>query len=206
MPPSLFRSVARLPAGKLVFELFLVFVTVLAALFANAAWQDRRDRAAGRGALLAFAAEMRTNKDEIDARLDHHRVIVANTKAFLRELDGGAAPPPEIFALRDRLTAGKGLRTPLLSRAAWDTSLIAGACTQIPLATMLRIGRVYEVQRRLEAVLDQLIASFASPTFFDTQRATATATAFMVTFSMIVELELTQTAAYEHCLAELGSS
>jgi hypothetical protein len=194
-------SLARVPFGRLAFELFLVFVAVFGALFANARWQESRERAAGRAALTAFATEMRGNLEQIEARLPHHREVIASTETFLKELANGAEPPRELTAIRERLTGNRGMRTPILARAAWDTSLATGACGQIPLATMLRIGGVYELQRKLEVVLDQLLVNVTSPAFFEVERARATATGFQVTFAMIVELEVNQVAAYQQCLA-----
>ena len=204
MITALRRPLERVPLGKLAFELFLVFVAVSAALFANAWWQERQVAGRGQAAIAAFAAEMRRNQAQITERIDHHREVAANAKELLRELAAGATLPADVDQLRNRLTAGKGMRTPLLSRAAWDSALIAGAAAEIPFATVLQVAEVYEVQRRLDGVLGGLIANFTSPTYFEAGHMSATVTAFAVTFSMIVELETDQLAGYERCLATLA--
>ena len=190
--------------GKVLFELFLVFVAVVAALYASAWWEGRKAKAGGRAALVAFADEMRSNKGWITERLDHHLAIARNARALLQEIAAGQQPPRDVDALRTRLTDGKGMRTPQLSRAAWDTAIAANVVGAIPFAIMRRIALAYEIQRRLDALLDSLIDQFAAPSYYDASRMEATVTAFMVTFGMIHELETQQVAAYDDCLTMLG--
>jgi len=204
MSLSLRNPLERASFRKLAFELFLVFVAVSAALFANAWWQGRQAAAAGRTALAAFASEIRANREQIAARIDHHRDIVGNSQGLLADLQRGVEVPRDIAALRDRLTNHGGMRTPILSSAAWSTALASGVAAEIPYETLQRIASAYEVQRKLEFVLDNLIGSFTSPSYFDPDNISSTVTSFMVTFSMIVELEVDQLRNYDGCLELLA--
>ncbi|MFN7670563.1 MAG: hypothetical protein ACK5S5_08965 [Planctomycetota bacterium] len=194
------RHRVRQTLGKVVFELGLVFVAVLAALFANAWWEDRKAAAAGRAALAAFASEMRNNGGSVRERIDHHRAIVGNAQAILAEIAAGKEAPRDLPAVRERLTDGKGMRVPLLSRAAWDTALAADAVATVPFAVIQHTGRVYEAQRRLEGLLASLIEQMTSAVYHERTGVEATLTAFLVTFSMIVEIEAELLTAYEEWL------
>jgi cell division protein FtsB len=202
------RVMSRLPfsrasVGRLAFELFLVFVAVFAALFANAYWQNRRDRAAAHTALQAFAMEMQRNRTEISNRIGHHGTVVTNARELLAAIARGEQPVPDVDQLRNKLTEGKGFGLPLLSRAAWDTALATQVLGHLPLATVQRLAGVYEQQKRLEALLERTIATFQSPVLYDAQRAHAAATSFLVTFGMLVELENDQQQRYADTLSVL---
>lgn len=191
----------RAITGKLLFELFLVFAAVMAALLTNAWWQERRDRAAARAALTAFAAEMAANRTQIADRIEHHRMVAANAQELVAAIGRGEVPSPDVGVLRDRLTKGKGFGLPSLSRAAWDTALSAGVFGHLPLATVQRLASVYEEQKRLEVLLDRIIASWLMPELYDVRSALPSATSFLVTFGMLVELENDQLRAYDAAAA-----
>jgi hypothetical protein len=196
--------IGRVPVGKVAFELFSVFLAVTGALVANAWWQGRQAAAAGRTALVALAAEIRTNSHEVEARVDHHRSIVGKAQELLASMAKGGEAPRDVMALRTALTGGKGMRTPVLSRAAWDSAVAAGLLAEVPLASTQRIAGVYELQRKLDRVIDQTIVNLTVATSFDFERPGPMLTAQMVTASMIVELEVDYVASCQACLELLG--
>ncbi|MCU0866510.1 MAG: hypothetical protein MUC36_22220 [Planctomycetes bacterium] len=187
----------RTSLGKLAFELSMVFIAVIAALLTNAWWQERRDRSAAGAALTAFVAEMQSNRKEIAGRVEHHVLVVTNAKTLTAEILRGDLPPADIDALRGRLTQGKGFNLPLVSRAAWDTALATGVVGHLPLPTVQMLASVYESQKRLESLLDRIIASWLSPDLYDVRAAAPAATSFLVTFGLLVELENNQLQVYE---------
>lgn len=195
----------RTSLGKLLFELVLVFVAVIAALLTNAWWQDRRDHAAAQAALTAFTAEMQSNRREIADRVKHHEQVLANAQKLMAEIQRGELPPPDIDTLRGRLTDGKGFGLPLVSRAAWDTALATGVVGHLPLPTVQMLASVYESQKRLESLLDRIIASWIEPDLYDTRAAVPAATAFLVTFGMLVELENDQMQGYDDAAKKLAA-
>ena len=91
--------------------------------------------------------------------------------------------------MRERLTDGKGMRTPVLSRAAWDTAIAAGAVAEVPFAKVLDTGRVYELQRRFDGLLANLLAQLTAVAAHDRASASAPIAAFLTNFAMIVEVE-----------------
>ncbi len=204
MPRLTQRLLRNAPIGKVAFELFLVFVAVTSALVANAWWQARAAAAAGRSALVALAAEIRTNCTEVETRIDHHRGIVAKGQELLAALAKSGDAPRDARALRTALTGGKGMRTPVLSRAAWDSALAAALLVEVPLAKTQRIASVYELQRKLDRVIDQTIINLTQSASFDFDRPGPMLTAQMITASMIVELEVEYVATGKACLEALG--
>jgi hypothetical protein len=193
----------RASLGKLTFELVMVFVAVIAALLTNAWWQERRDQQAARASLTAFAAEMQANRREIADRVKHHELVVENAKKLMAEIQRGELPPLDIETLRGRLTDGKGFGLPLVSRAAWDTALATGVVGHLPLPTVKMLAQVYESQKRLESLLDRIIASWLTPDLYDTRAAAPAATSFLVTFGMLVELEQDQIQGYDQAAAAI---
>ena len=193
----------RTSLGKLAFELVMVFVAVIAALLTNAWWQERRDQHAARASLTAFLGEMQANRREIAGRVKHHESVVANAQKLMAEIQRGELPPLDIDALRGRLTEGKGFGLPLVSRAAWDTALATGVVGHLPLPTVKMLASVYESQKRLESLLDRIIASWLSPDLYDTRAAAPAATSFLVTFGLLVELENDQLQGYDQAAEAL---
>lgn len=78
-----------------------------------------------------------------------------------------------------------------------DTALAANAIAAVPFAVNQHTGRVYEVQRRLDGLLDSLIEQMTSAAYHERTGIEATLTAFLVTFSMIVEVEAEMLTEYE---------
>jgi len=194
----------RTSLGKLAFELVMVFVAVIAALLTNAWWQEWRDQHAARASLTAFTSEMQANRREIADRVKHHESVVANAKKLMAEIQRGELPPLDIDTLRGRLTDGKGFGLPLVSRAAWDTALATGVVGHLPLPTVQMLASVYESQKRLESLLDRIIASWLTPDLYDVQAAAPAATTFLVMFGLLVELENNQLQVYDQAAQALA--
>lgn len=179
----------NLPIGRLLFELFLIFVAVAGALFANAWWQDRMEIRDARAAVQGIHEEFSANRAQIAERIDHHRRVVQNAQGLVADIAVGKAPPRSIQEIRERLTDGQGLRTAMLSRAAFDGALLSGSLRSLPAAELRPIAQVYEVQRRLDALIDALIVNFVNPAYYLPERLPSTAVSLVVTFEMMVEME-----------------
>lgn len=165
--------------------------------------QEHRDRTAASAALTAFVAEMQSNRKEIAGRVEHHVLVVTNAKTLTAEIQRGELPPVDIDTLRGRLTQGKGFSLPLVSRAAWNTALATGVVGHLPLPTVQMLASVYESQKRLESLLDRIIASWLTPALYDARAAAPAATSFLVTFGLLVELENDQLQVYDQAAEAL---
>ena len=189
-------ALARVPLGLVVFELFLVFVALAGALLANGWWQARSEALAARGALEGIRSEMRANREQIEQRIEKHQAVAAAAEGLLAELAAGQPPPASIHALRERLIGGRGLATPLLSRAAWEGSLASGQLRSIPVQELQAVAAVYELQHRVEKLVDSLMEQFVKPEYYRSDRLPEAATALLVASQILVELERQLLQAY----------
>jgi hypothetical protein len=122
-----------------------VLLVVLGAGLALAAeeWRDSRQRAARvRAALAGIATELRDDSTRVAAARAKHLRLVDTLEAYARRR---ALPPREVYLY--------GMFNPAaVSGFAWQAARETGALSDMPLATVLGLARVYELQERYRAL------------------------------------------------------
>lgn len=144
------RQVLRARLPIMVAEAVSVVFAVLVALAVDEWWERRENMELGRRGMAAVAAEMAGNLEEL-------RDGFARTDTILALLD------TVIADLRaDRIPGDISVNYPvaLLSDAAWETAQVTRAVHFVPLETVIRIARVYDLQdffdRNQERLTEQI--------------------------------------------------
>jgi hypothetical protein len=145
--PTLRERVAeKLP--EILIEAASVVVALLLALALNAWNEDRQLHERADTARAAIIAELRANRDDIDAARPKLREIVDSLK---QKLAKDAPEPHEV-----RVSMG----VTQLSSAAWHAALATDAMRTVDFAWISEVARVYETQdeylRLQQHALDQI--------------------------------------------------
>jgi hypothetical protein len=152
--PSLRERLSeKLP--EILIEAVSVVIALLLALALNGWNEDRQERERGATARAAILAELRENRQEIEAAKPKLEAIVASLSAAL---DKNAPPTHELNVQ---------LGISLLSEAAWRAALATQANQTIDFGWMTRVAKVYELQESYQRVqglaVDQLSSIPADP-------------------------------------------
>lgn len=144
---------------ELLFQSFLIVLSVLLALFLDEARNDYklgRQRDAILGNVLA---ELRANAASLDEVHRYHGETSRRIGAFLDSLDGRPIDPP-IPAVRliGQLIDGS-IREPALQQTAWETARLSPAFGLIPYDTIYPLTYLYDVQAKGAETTWQLIAT-----------------------------------------------
>jgi hypothetical protein len=151
-PPrrDLWRSFrARLPI--LAAQVFSVVFAVLVALAVDEWWEDRENAELGRRGMAAVAAEISRNLEELQDGF--------TSDTMLTTIDSVIA---DLQAEREPGEVSINYPVALLSDAAWETAQVTRAVHFVPLESVIRIARLYDLQEffaRNQEVLTEQIAT-----------------------------------------------
>jgi hypothetical protein len=170
------RERLREKLPEILIEAASVVVALLLALAINAWNQNRELRERAETARAGILAELRANRDDIDAARPKLRAIVDS----LREKLAKDAPEPhEVTVL---------LGVTQLSSASWHAALATDAMRTVDFAWISEVARVYEVQdeylRLQQNALDQISSIPADPTL----GGKAVAASLMPRFNVLVQI------------------
>jgi hypothetical protein len=124
--------------GRAVFESALIVFGILAGLALNE-WRAGRDRAARASEVLSMIrSEVESNLKLLDEANAYNAEIVAKLRVLVAAKS--KTIPPETYP--------HGLMSkPQLVSAAWTSAQTAGVLNDLPIETVLLLGRAYESQR-----------------------------------------------------------
>jgi len=170
------RERLREKLPEILIEAASVVIALLLALAINAWNQDRELRERADTARAGILAELRTNRDDLDAARPKLREIVES----LREKLAKDAPEPhEVTVL---------LGVTQLSSAAWRAALATDAMRTVDFAWISEVARVYEVQdeylRLQQNALDQISSIPADSTL----GGKSVAASLMPRFNVLVQI------------------
>ena len=170
------RERLREKLPEILIEAGSVVIALLLALAINAWNQDRELRERADTARAGILAELRTNRDDLDAARPKLREIVES----LREKLAKDAPEPhEVTVL---------LGVTQLSSAAWRAALATDAMRTVDFAWISEVARVYEVQdeylRLQQNALDQISSIPADSTL----GGKSVAASLMPRFNVLVQI------------------
>ena len=170
------RERLREKLPEILIEAASVVIALLLALAINAWNQDRELRERADTARAGILAELRTNRDDLDAARPKLREIVES----LREKLAKDAPEPhEVTVL---------LGVTQLSSAAWRAALATDAMRTVDFAWISEVARVYEVQdeylRLQQNALDQISSIPADSTL----AGKSVAASLMPRFNVLVQI------------------
>jgi type II secretory pathway pseudopilin PulG len=124
--------------GRAVFESALIVFGILAGLAVNE-WQAGRDRAARASDVLStIRSEVESNLKLLDEANAYNAEIVAKLRALVAAKSKTIPPGTYPHGLMSK---------PQLVSAAWTSAQTAGVLNDLPIETVLLLGRAYESQR-----------------------------------------------------------
>jgi len=149
------RSRLREKLPEILIEAASVVLALMLALALNAWNQNRETRERADTARAGILAELRANRDELDAARPKLREIVAS----LRQKLAKDAPEPHDVTVLLGITQ--------LSSASWRAALATDAMRTVDFAWISEVARVYEIQdeylRLQQNALDQIGSIPADP-------------------------------------------
>ena len=149
--PDLWRSFrVRLPI--LAAQVFSVVFAVLVALAVDEWWEDRENAELGRRGMAAVSAEISRNLEELQDGFTRSDTMLATIDSVIADLQ----------AERDPGEVSINYPVALLSDAAWETAQVTRAVHFVPLESVIRIARLYDLQEffaRNQEVLTEQIAT-----------------------------------------------
>jgi len=170
------RERLREKLPEILIEAGSVVIALLLALAINAWNQDRELRARADTARAGILAELRTNRDDLDAARPKLREIVDSLRDKLAK---DAPEPHEVTVL---------LGVTQLSSAAWRAALATDAMRTVDFAWISEVARVYEVQdeylRLQQNALDQISSIPADPAL----GGKSVAASLMPRFNVLVQI------------------
>lgn len=124
--------------GRTVFESALIVFGVLAGLAVNE-WQAGRDRVARASDVLSTVrSEVESNLKLLDEANAYNAEIVAKLRSLVAAKSRTIPPGTYPHGL---------ISKPQLVSAAWTSAQTAGVLNDLPIETVLLLGRAYESQR-----------------------------------------------------------
>jgi hypothetical protein len=124
--------------GRAVFESALIVFGILAGLAVNE-WQAGRDRSARASEVLsAIRSEVESNLKLLDEANAYNAEIVAKLRNLVAAKSKTIPPGTHPHGLMSK---------PQLVSAAWTSAQTAGVLNDLPIETVLLLGRAYESQR-----------------------------------------------------------
>ena len=170
------RERLREKLPEILIEAASVVIALLLALAINAWNQDRELRERADTARAGILAELRTNRDDLDAARPKLREIVESLR---EKLTKDAPEPHEVTVL---------LGVTQLSSAAWRAALATDAMRTVDFAWISEVARVYEVQdeylRLQQNALDQISSIPADSTL----GGKSVAASLMPRFNVLVQI------------------
>ena len=170
------RERLREKLPEILIEAGSVVIALLLALAINAWNQDRELRERADTARAGILAELRTNRDDLDAARPKLREIVDSLRDKLAK---DAPEPHEVTVL---------LGVTQLSSAAWRAALATDAMRTVDFAWISEVARVYEVQdeylRLQQNALDQISSIPADPAL----GGKSVAASLMPRFNVLVQI------------------
>ena len=140
--------------GRAVFESALIVFGILAGLAVNE-WQAGRDRAAHAADVLStIRSEVESNLTLLDEANAYNAAIVAKLRDLVAAKSKTIPPGTYPHGLMSK---------PQLVSAAWTSAQTAGVLNDLPIETVLLLGRAYESQRdylnEISTLLNNLYAA-----------------------------------------------
>jgi len=133
----------HLSLSDLLVETFSVLLGVLLALLINNVVQARQTRHKVEEAQASIRAELEGDRKRLAVMNDYYHLINSKLEA--------AEKAQQPLAQCDDLAEWKGLITPLLLRASYDTAASSGVFADMPFAQTSRIAGLYAELARYEA-------------------------------------------------------
>ncbi len=150
----------RLPVEQLLVETFSVVLGILVALAVND-WREAREHAQLAAQVVArFEREIADNDSALALRAPYHRAM-ADSLGALVQRSAGRAPAGGLHAIRN----WAGTRPTLLRSAAWESALATQALSYLDYGTVADLSRLYEQQRRVQAIATGYIGVMYTPSF-----------------------------------------
>lgn len=142
--------------SRVLFESVLIVLSVLLALALDEWRQTRQQRATAEAALRSIAAELSSNRAQLEAKLPYYACLV---QAFdsLTILQGASAPFDP-----GALPGWQGMSPPLIRSGSYEAAAQTGALSYMPFHTADALSQVYTVQSALQRIIDHAAGAMMS--------------------------------------------
>lgn len=162
--------IQRLGWQKLLFESFLIVLSILFALLINE-WRKGQEQAAQRDkALNMVLQELKHNYEELEIVMPYHQKVNAGLDSILTNSTGEALSDSPLKQILSSV-ARRGIMPPELQTTAWNTSQLSGAMSLFDEETIYALANVYELQANGVGLTWKEIANFyLSPSLFDMEK------------------------------------
>lgn len=157
----------RLDWQKLLFESFLIVLSILFALLINE-WRKGQEQAAQHDKALAMVLkELQHNRDELKKVMPYHQKVKVELDSILKHTSLQVLlEQPVRQYLGD--VAPRGIFPPELQTTAWNTAQLSGAVSLFDEETIYALANVYELQANGVGLTWKEIADYyLDPSLFD---------------------------------------
>lgn len=195
MSRTLQQNLSRLPAQKLLIEVFSIVLGVLLALAMNQWRETRANRALAETALANVELELEANRDLLVLLNENNKSALAAATT----VDHSATEEPTAFV--------PGLQ---LQEIAWNALLSTGVSSYVDYQTILTLSESYSIQRVykelgvqvVQAELNTAAYAVATGTTVDEQSKLENFAGF---FELLVAIEIELLRSYDAAIATLQS-
>ena len=197
----------KLDFRHLLIEALLIVFTVLLALTLNEWRTNVKERKLKDKALKNIISEIRSNKEDIESKLDYHLQISENIKLYLSNdsLWATLDHTSGIGAVSTIMT--RGIANPNLQSGAWNSAVLSGVVNSFEYDVLYKLSNLYQVQENGPNSTWKIMAGFFSESSsFDPANARQVTMKFQLAFRELYSQERSLLKDYEKALSLLEAS
>ncbi len=197
----------KLDFRHLLIEALLIVFTVLLALTLNEWRTNVKERKLKDKALKNIISEIRSNKEDIESKLDYHLQISENIKLYLSNdsLWATLDHTSGIGAVSTIMT--RGIANPNLQSGAWNSAVLSGVVNSFEYDVLYELSNLYQVQENGPNSTWKIMAGFFSESSsFDPANARQVTMKFQLAFRELYSQERSLLKDYEKALSLLEAS
>jgi hypothetical protein len=178
-------------------EILLIVIGILLALYLQNKNEDKKTQEAINISIRMLKDEIITNKKNIENVKDYH-IMVRDTLNKIKF-------PKTEDSIQKTLTFWRGMRTPRLQNAAFQTSIQSGSSKGINPILLKTLNSLYTYQDSYNEFNSQSTQIFFNTDFTDMNSITKTMSSVQVTMNDLFYYERELNESYEYCLKQIDS-
>ena len=197
----------KLDFGHLMVEAILIVFTVLLALTLNEWRTNVKERKIKDKALKNIISEIRSNKEDIESKLDYHLQTSEKIRLYMSNdsLWTSLNPSSGIEAVSTIMT--RGIANPNLQSGAWNSAVLSGVVNSFEYDVLYELSNLYQIQENGPNSTWKIMAGFFSESSsFDPANARQVTMKFQLAFRELYSQERSLLKDYEKALSLLEAS
>jgi len=178
-------------------EISLIVIGILLALYLQNRNEQKKTQESLSVSLNMLKNEIKTNFKKIDDVKEYHIMI--------RDTLGTIVIPKEAKGIQGALSFWKGMRTPRLQNAAFQTTIQSGTSKEINPKTLEILNGLYNYQDSYNDFTSRSAQIFFNADFTNVNSLAKTMASVRMTMNDLDFYERELSATYEYCLQQMDS-